>query len=1216
MLNEYTDSAKKDIKRLQSRLLELQKENAILRAQLRDGCSSFYSRLVDFVESLYLCDKMSDLKIKTPKKDYPGHRFVFDARGGVWDYSVQGGVEFIEIVGEDQDICEALISWAYRDELDSDCDASFLCKLMQLAKHHELFELLQRCESALIPLATKDNCIELYAAAYAANSSQLLERCFSLLSFIWPSVSKSQLCSLSAPVLCSILEKQTRFPLHSAIRLGRCDAAKSLMEQNLTKIRTLVNSTDESGLSPLYLALQRDQTELAEQLVRAGADCNLPVGSSDQKLPMGHYALLNGEYKTVSFLVDHEYQVDFIPLSTGNTLLHIIAMASSNDVGHLEVVKLTQLLLNKGANLDAKDKDGNTPVHLAILSKNVSIFELFMKYRERFNLDAPNNVGVPPLWLALVSDFSDIPASGFDAKTSAVGKFSKTLVEAGANVNYRFQPQETGGFTIQPDPSPKTGDTLLSACCRCRMESAALFLLEQNGCSVLSESTVTTGETVYHLAMESKLSTLGIRLATSYRVDPNQLRLLEVDCPSNKGPKPEQKEHVASPKQIANPFELFPDETTTPSCTAEPSDHFETPFDSESLSERMDPDGQGQGSNGSEVESVQQNVVSKRLLKQTPLHLAMFSGLNEVVELYLDNKTMLKADWFVLDESGESVFSLALWSRQFDLASRVLIAATRQYQQNLRSGNGFGQTSVLANFSRGIRVPSLLHRAVEHGDTEAVQFLLRHGIDVNESVGTPEPYPTLSNDGHTESSDLESRTSFLVCPLWAAVSKGKYDIAKLLISHSADINRWEVFSGTSVQVSLIHRSIYAKDVSGAIFLIANGCDVNGVPRVPELLKNTSLPACLDPFKPQLAWTPLHMAVAADLVDIVSALLQCERTKVNQQDVLGNTALHVAVKGLHNQEVSVLLRCPAVDCSVKNSEGHTAFHVAMECRNVIAAHALLARDRTLALQTDNAGRNFLHIALQKMDRAAVFFLIQAGVDMNQCVHDPNQYTPLHLAIISGVPEDIFRSLLLAGASISSRTPQKHTPLHLCVLHNRPELLRCLLENGADVNEQDAEKNTPLHLAIRTANIGCLTILLNHEQTDCCVMNIRGQLPVHLLPDHNPAVSVEMLQHLFEVCVAPQVNAKDASGNTPLLLAYQTGNVPLCIALVHAGASLGTSNVDGNTVFSLSTQRNRSPAPDHILSQILDSLMEEPKWEDGLTCVECGTKFGLTIRKHHW
>lgn len=93
-------------------------------------------------------------------------------------------------------------------------------------------------------------------------------------------------------------------------------------------------------------------------------------------------------------------------------------------------------------------------------------------------------------------------------------------------------------------------------------------------------------------------------------------------------------------------------------------------------------------------------------------------------------------DWFLLDHDGDSVFSLALWAAQFDLANRILIAASKSSlsgRKLLAVGDTVPepQADVLALFSAKSGLPSLLHRAVERGQLEAARFLIRHGVDVD-----------------------------------------------------------------------------------------------------------------------------------------------------------------------------------------------------------------------------------------------------------------------------------------------------------------------------------------------------------------------------------------------------------------------------------------------------------------------------------------------------
>ena len=118
------------------------------------------------------------------------------------------------------------------------------------------------------------------------------------------------------------------------------------------------------------------------------------------------------------------------------------------------------------------------------------------------------------------------------------------------------------------------------------------------------------------------------------------------------------------------------------------------------------------------------------------------------------------------------------------------------------------------------------------------------------------------------------------------------------------------------------------------------------------------------------------------------------------------------------------------------------------------------------------------------------------------------------------------------------------------------------------------------------------------------------PLHILGQYGRENSSAILEAFMEAIPNYDLNRKDAKGNTCLLLAYQNGNGNLCRSLVKYGAAIGVYNDDGVSIF------NFPVATKQLLFKLLDSLSSEPPWVECETCLECKTKFTLTVRKHHW
>lgn len=136
------------------------------------------------------------------------------------------------------------------------------------------------------------------------------------------------------------------------------------------------------------------------------------------------------------------------------------------------------------------------------------------------------------------------------------------------------------------------------------------------------------------------------------------------------------------------------------------------------------------------------------------------------------------------------------------------------------------------------------------------------------------------------------------------------------------------------------------------------------------------------------------------------------------------------------------------------------------------------------------------------------------------------------------------------------------------------------------------------------------LLTESELNAEAVNLKGRNPLHELcrcgKDNTSAAILE----LFIECMPNYpINNPDVQGNTPLLLAYMRGQAQLCRILVKKGACLGAENKEGLTIFNFKLATNQ------LLHRLLDELPQESPWASSELCQECGTKFTLTMRKHH-
>ena len=125
------------------------------------------------------------------------------------------------------------------------------------------------------------------------------------------------------------------------------------------------NAMDKTGASPLYLACESGKTELVKLLLKRGANPTMEATVSGRlKNPM-HAACRHQDCDSVKLLLEHNANV-LLHDEDGKTALHCALesdtyLSSDSD----KRIVIVQLLLDRGAEVNAVSDDGQTPFYIA-----------------------------------------------------------------------------------------------------------------------------------------------------------------------------------------------------------------------------------------------------------------------------------------------------------------------------------------------------------------------------------------------------------------------------------------------------------------------------------------------------------------------------------------------------------------------------------------------------------------------------------------------------------------------------------------------------------------------------------------------------------------------------------------------------------------------------------------------------------------------------------
>ena len=190
-------------------------------------------------------------------------------------------------------------------------------------------------------------------------------------------------------------DKKGRTALFCASRLGKSELVRLLLD-----CRADPNALDSSGEAPLQAAARYGQLECVEMLVAAGAD--LDHSPPPEKSQYSETAICSAARKQpgiAKWLLRHGADPNIA--SSARRLPLGMVLAHSGDV------ELVQLLIQAGADVNAVDQMGKTPLHHAAETGNIPLIRILLDAGAA--VDSFNGLGEPVLHSAVLRSDGDLP---------------------------------------------------------------------------------------------------------------------------------------------------------------------------------------------------------------------------------------------------------------------------------------------------------------------------------------------------------------------------------------------------------------------------------------------------------------------------------------------------------------------------------------------------------------------------------------------------------------------------------------------------------------------------------------------------------------------------------------------------------------------------------------------------------------------------------------
>jgi len=576
---------------------------------------------------------------------------------------------------------------------------------------------------------------------------------------------------------------------------------------------------------------------------------------------------------------------------------------------------------------------------------------------------------------------------------------------------------------------------------------------------------------------------------------------------------------------------------------------------------------------------------------KTPLHYAAENSDSFLAAFFVT----LGAKPDVLDSRQRTPLTIS--AEKLDAKTAEILAGKgANIHQSMDGGNSPARIAIQNNgeFLAAILTPAslastdstgktILHLAAEAGNAQAVNTILKAGAN----LALTDNYGKTALDFALERTDSKNHAETAVQLILAgAVSNNPLYAYFAPAAKSSNYN-----IRSSDGMTPLHYIAREGYIGYLTFVLEKGANVNiknasGASPLHEAARSgniTMMKTLLDygaDVKAQDAKgnSVLHVAVPPESqLDAINLFLS-RGANVNLRDEHGDSPLHVAIMLNRSEDIIRTLLYNGADVTIRDIDGRTPLYLAVEKgrNNCIP---ILLEYRSDIFAVDNMGITPFERAIRNDDPSVVFSLITSETVFQ---NDSDGNTILHLATRAGGNTYIMNRILDQNASIDARNKAGDTSLTIAVRQDEEEAGLLLLSRGADIFAANAKSESPLYLTFPSAERRNSTLrqwMLNPQTLTA--RDGLGNTALHYTAQWRFDSWISYL-----VKMGADVEAANATGETPLFAAVKQDSPSTIKALMDNGASLLARDTLGNSLLHAAVRWHAISGAEMLLDKGLD------------------------------